>query len=136
MVSSGRRPATGLIVTRTGKNPCYYSCCSRLALRIILYCERRRNNKEGMRKIVNIKYSYMAGSRQHLTCSFITCLLALSPSGRHGRAAAICTCCCCYYGFVAVLRLVVLLLVLPLCTKKLKKRRRQRKREHASTKKV
>ena len=34
---------------------------------------------------------------------FHTCLLALSPSGRHGRiAAAVCTCCCCHYGVLAV----------------------------------
>ena len=44
---------------------------------------------------------------------FRACLLALSPSGRHGRTtAAVCTCCCCCYGVVAVLRLVV---VLPRC---------------------
>ena len=61
-----------------------------------------------------------------LALLFHACLLALPPSGRHGRtAAAVCTCCCCHYG-VAVLRLVVvLLLLLPLCTKKLRKHARR-----------
>ena len=41
--------------------------------------KRRWNNKERMRKLTNIKYSYMAGSRQHLTCSFMrACLRCLT----------------------------------------------------------
>ena len=74
-----------------------------------------------MRKKRNTKYSYMAGSRQHLTFA-LSCALACVVSLWSTRTDY----CCCYYGVVAVLRLVaVLLLLLPLCTKKLKKHTRR-----------
>ena len=76
-------------------------------------------NEDGTRmRKKNMRYSYMAGSRQHLICPCMRACLRCLNSGRHGRAT-VCICCCCYHG-VAVLRLVVvLLLLLPLCTKKL-----------------
>ena len=77
-----------------------------------------------MRKIRNIKYSYMAGSRQHLTCSFIRACLRCLPLVDtdvlpllYVPAAVVIM-----VFLLYILRLVVvLLLVLPLCTKKLKK---------------
>ena len=42
----------------------------------------------------------MAGSRQHLTCSFMRACLRCLHSGRHERTTA-CTCCRCCYGAVA-----------------------------------
>ena len=44
-----------------------------------IYFKRRRNSKEKMRKKRSIKYSYMAGSRQHLTCSFMRACLRCLP---------------------------------------------------------
>ena len=88
-----------------------------------------------MRNKRNIKYSYMAGSRQqHLTCSFMRACLRCLTLGDTNVLQYVCTCCC-YYGVVAVLRMVVeLLLLLSLCTKKLKKRKQIRtSRENENT---
>ena len=52
---------------------------SKLMLSVGLTYLKRRRNKERMRKKRNIKYSYMAGSRQHFTCSFMrACLSCLT----------------------------------------------------------
>ena len=54
-----------------------FNCCWRLAR--FTYYKRRRNNKEWGKKRKNIKYSYMAGSRQHLSWSFMrACLRCLT----------------------------------------------------------
>ena len=44
-----------------------------------IYINETEQQKEVMRKIRNTKYSYMAGSRQHLTCSFVRACLRCLP---------------------------------------------------------